>query len=92
MTEHSQQLILTGDFFQLPPVAKGAVKFAFQAATWKECIDHTFNLTRVFRQKDQGFVDMLNEMRFGRLSQKSIQAFMGRSRPLPNDGIDPTEL
>ncbi|CAG8747072.1 5094_t:CDS:2, partial [Acaulospora colombiana] len=70
----------------------GQVKFAFHANTWKECVDHTFNLTRVFRQKDQDFVEMLNEMRFGRLSQKSIQAFMARSRPLPNDGIEPTEL
>lgn len=52
----------------------------------------TYNLTKVFRQKDQGFVDMLNEMRFGRLSAKSIQAFNACFRPLPDDGIEPTEL
>jgi ATP-dependent DNA helicase PIF1 len=55
-------------------------------------MDRTFNLTRVFRQKDQGFVDMLNEMRFGRLSQKSIGVFSARCTPLPDDGIAPTEL
>ncbi len=51
------QLVLTGDFFQLPPVPdreKREVKFAFEAETWKMSIDHTIGLTEVFRQKDPG--------------------------------------
>lgn len=49
------QLIMTGDFFQLPPVTKtGMVKFAFEAKAWKECIQATVNLNKVFRQKDTG--------------------------------------
>jgi ATP-dependent DNA helicase PIF1 len=49
------QLIMTGDFFQLPPVTKvGPVKFAFEAKMWTECIQSTVNLTKVFRQKDTG--------------------------------------
>ena len=49
------QLVVTGDFFQLPPVMKGAqAKFAFEAETWGDTLKHTFNLTKVFRQKDQG--------------------------------------
>jgi ATP-dependent DNA helicase PIF1 len=53
------QLVITGDFFQLPPVpeygsnAKG-VKFAFDAGTWPTAIHHTIGLTEVFRQKDPG--------------------------------------
>lgn len=49
------QLVITGDFFQLPPVPeRGArdAKFAFEAATWNTSIDHTIGLTEVFRQKD----------------------------------------
>jgi len=48
--------VVTGDFFQLPPVNKGntAVKFAFEAATWMQTIKRTIKLTKVFRQKDQG--------------------------------------
>ncbi|GAA5948379.1 hypothetical protein JCM10213_004405, partial [Rhodosporidiobolus nylandii] len=47
------QLVVTGDFFQLPPVTKGQTPtFAFEAEAWKQCIDHTVNLTQVFRQKD----------------------------------------
>lgn len=39
------------------------------------------------------FIDMLNEMRFGQLSQASIVKF-GKLKRLPkyNDGIEPTEL
>jgi ATP-dependent DNA helicase PIF1 len=48
------QLVITGDFFQLPPVPDyGKVaKFAFDAATWNTVIDHTIGLHHVFRQKD----------------------------------------
>lgn len=51
------QLVITGDFFQLPPVPDHNVrdaKFAFEAATWNTSIDHTIGLTEVFRQKDPG--------------------------------------
>ena len=49
------QLIVTGDFFQLPPVTKGggAPKFCFEAGMWDETIEMSVNLTKVFRQKDQ---------------------------------------
>ena len=52
------QLVITGDFFQLPPVPDNstgrAVKFTFDAGTWSTAIDHTIGLTEVFRQKDPG--------------------------------------
>lgn len=52
------QLVITGDFFQLPPVPEASkqreAKFAFEAATWNTSIDHTIGLTEVFRQRDPG--------------------------------------
>lgn len=56
------KVIVTGDFFQLPPVTRsGDVKFAFEAEMWNKVISRTFNLTRVFRQSDQGkFLLMVN--------------------------------
>ena len=46
------QLVITGDFFQLPPVTKagGHPFFAFECDAWKAYI--TVTLTQVFRQKD----------------------------------------
>lgn len=87
------QLIVTGDFFQLPPVTKnGQPKFAFEAEKWSECVERTFNLSKVFRQKDPRFVDILNEMRFGRLTPASIRTFYELARPISDGDIDATEL
>ena len=89
------QLVITGDFFQLPPVPDyGKVaKFSFDASTWNTSIEHTIGLTQVFRQKDPVFANMLNEMRLGKLTSKSIESFRALSRPLGfNDDFEATEL
>jgi ATP-dependent DNA helicase PIF1 len=91
------QLIITGDFFQLPPVpdhgAKREIKFAFDASTWTTSIDHTIGLTQVFRQRDPVFANMLNEMRLGRITEDTVRAFKRLERPLQfNDGLGTAEL
>lgn len=89
------QLVITGDFFQLPPVPDSGkiARFAFDAATWNTSIEHTIGLHHVFRQKDPVFAGMLNEMREGRLSEASIRAFKSLHRPIEfSDMIDSTEL
>lgn len=50
------QLVITGDFFQLPPVPdpNTIARFAFDAGTWSTSIEHTIGLHHVFRQKDPG--------------------------------------
>ncbi|TVY40252.1 ATP-dependent DNA helicase [Lachnellula occidentalis] len=92
------QLVITGDFFQLPPVpeydnkARG-IKFAFDAGTWPTTIHHTIGLTEVFRQKDPVFANMLNEMRLGKISDETVQAFKNLNRvPTFEDSIAGTEL
>ena len=59
------QLILCGDFFQLPPVGlvRDRLKFLFEARSWSAAAKHTVLLTAVFRQTDGSFVELLNEMR-----------------------------
>ncbi len=105
------QLVITGDFFQLPPVPDyGKIsKFSFDAATWNTSIEHTIGLTQVFRQKDPSksaslskrrdklteiaFANMLNEMRLGKLTSKSVEAFRALNRPLGfTDDFEATEL
>lgn len=90
------QLVITGDFFQLPPVPESGrqAKFAFDAGTWTTSIEHTIGLNHVFRQKDPVFANMLNEMREGRLTPDSISRFRKLERPLPaaEDSIEATEL
>ncbi|KAI3534545.1 DNA repair and recombination protein pif1 [Colletotrichum filicis] len=91
------QLVVTGDFFQLPPVPDGDKgrdsKFAFEAATWNTTIDHTIGLTQVFRQRDPVFANMLNEMRLGRITDETVQTFRSLARAIPaTDGLEVTEL
>jgi ATP-dependent DNA helicase PIF1 len=50
------QVVVTGDFFQLPPVTERNKEpiFAFESAAWVATLEHTLQLTRVFRQKNPG--------------------------------------
>lgn len=50
------KLVVTGDFFQLPPVPDNGrvARFAFEAEKWNICVPNTIGLTHVFRQKDPG--------------------------------------
>ena len=67
--------------------------FAFEAKMWDKCVGPPIMLSKVFRQKDQTFVDMLNEMRYGRLSEQTVAAFKKLSRPIHyEDNIGPTQL
>ena len=62
MARNPFQLILSGDFFQLPPIAEKnwsddtdiPICFAFDANSWSRCIQRLVLLTEVFRQKDKG--------------------------------------
>lgn len=62
------QLIVCGDFFQLPPVAKKGEKrsFCFQSSAWDRCIQTVFELTQVKRQDDSRFIEILQNLRIGR--------------------------
>jgi len=57
------QLILLGDFCQLPTV--GDKYFCFEAFNWDDCIDKTFYLDEIVRQKDDLFQNVLNKIRLG---------------------------
>ena len=89
------QIIVTGDFFQLPPVSqKGQPKkFAFEAAAWEDCFSLQTELTFVYRQADQEFVRLLNEIRIGHCSRSAEQRLrLCSSIELPPDGIATTKL
>ncbi|KAF9519903.1 hypothetical protein BS47DRAFT_1005868 [Hydnum rufescens UP504] len=83
----------------LPPVpdrhdgAEIPAEYAFDARTWNKCVKKHVMLTKVFRQTDTRFINVLNEMRLGNMSAKSIQIFKALSRPvLYRDDLDPAEL
>ncbi|CAB5383390.1 unnamed protein product [Rhizophagus irregularis] len=87
------QLILAGDFSQLPPVMKNS-RFCFEADTWSTCVAYTVQLKKIFRQRDMDFIEFLNEVRFGELSEKSMALAneLNKKPVYPDDGIRPTLL
>ncbi|KAG0701619.1 ATP-dependent DNA helicase PIF1 [Chionoecetes opilio] len=62
------QLILCGDFLQLPPVTRPGQQrvFCFQTEAWDRCISLTLELTDVKRQDDPEFIRILQAVRLGR--------------------------
>ena len=86
------QLILSGDFCQLPCI--NSDNFCFEANSWNKCIDHTSYLTEIMRQKDIEFQECLNEVRIGKLSKKTKNLLQSRLnfKLTNNFGILPTKL
>ena len=86
------QLLLCGDFCQLPPV--GSSEYCFQSELFMDNID-CYLLDKIFRQQhDPVFQDILNGLRFGVLSTEHKELLKGRivSSPGEKDGIIPTQL
>ena len=72
------QLIMVGDFFQLPPVSKDEARFVFESPIWKTLDLTTITLKQIMRQSDSAFQEILNEARFGKLSAKSLATLKSR--------------
>lgn len=89
------QLILTGDFLQLPNISQKDM-FCFDAESWEKCIGNNVVYLDVnFRQEgDDEYQRCLGEVRNGVLSDKTISILKGRENAvLVNDhGILPTKI
>jgi ATP-dependent DNA helicase PIF1 len=91
------QCIFVGDFFQLPPVNKGAgneeTVFVFESPLWKQIVPHAVELIKIIRQTDPVFQKILQEARHGELSQESITVLKSRQGlPWQTLEIKPTLL
>lgn len=94
------QLVLVGDFYQLPPIMKSDIsgvspptKFLFESPLWKSIHPTKYELTQIVRQKDPIFQHILNEARIGELSKKSLRILAQRmSRDYSHESIKPTML
>lgn len=73
------QIVFVGDFYQLPPVKRdGEIEFVFESPLWKEIVQETIKLTKILRQDDPVFQEILNEVREGNVSEKSINILLSR--------------
>lgn len=68
-------------------------KFCFQTKAWDQCVQRVFELQIVHRQKDKKFIDLLNKIRVGDISNETADALIATSKQkIENDGILATRL
>lgn len=76
------QILLFGDFFQLPPVEKESdqkgYRFCFDSKAWQALGLKTIFLEKIYRQNDEKFIKSLNNLRLNRLTQDDIRLFYDR--------------
>ena len=86
------QLIVSGDWLQLPNI--NSSKYAFEGESWKYCINYVVYLTKIQRQKDINFQNVLNSIRIGRITKEVKKMLRSRLNVnLENEyNIIPTEL
>ncbi len=82
------QVVLVGDFFQLPPVSRGTVKvpFAFESGSWASLNPLVCYLTEQHRQDDPRFLSILSAIRAGESDHTHVSSIMTRETDL--DGVD----
>lgn len=84
------QLIVAGDFLQLPPVCKNnhnQKDYVFQTPAWKACIREQIVLDTIFRQREDIFVELLQNMRFGYLTNEQ-DAILSEKMKMADRGKD----
>jgi ATP-dependent DNA helicase PIF1 len=89
------QVILCGDFFQLPPVTRGEVaesEFAYKADSWQDAKLTICYLSEQHRQKDNTYLSILNEIRENNVTGKTIDLLKSRFNKEPDGGGEYTKL
>ncbi|MES3004536.1 MAG: AAA family ATPase [Patescibacteria group bacterium] len=75
------QIILCGDFFQLPPVTRGErseSEFAYKAEAWLYSKFTICYLEEQHRQKDKEYLSILNEIRKSKVTNRTVELLKSR--------------
>lgn len=70
------QIIFSGDFFQLPPVSETV--FCFENENFLKYFTSIYALNEIYRQNDTIYKKILNNLRVGKITKKSINKLESR--------------
>jgi ATP-dependent exoDNAse (exonuclease V) alpha subunit len=90
------QVILCGDFFQLPPVNRRDSRqggFVISSEVWEQNVFSVCYLEKQYRQsKDEAYTQILNGIRAGVLTRNQLNALDARKRATPDPFTPLTRL
>ena len=74
------QILLFGDFFQLPPVEAGGndKSFCFETTAWQELNLVTVKLEKIYRQSEVSFIKALNDIRESKIDEDDFKLLKSR--------------
>lgn len=84
---NKKQVIVLGDFFQLPPITHDGkqIRFAFECKEWRDLNFSTIILKQSMRQSDLEFINHLNRLRIG--DSSAIEYFNDNCSKCSTEGI-----
>lgn len=88
------QVVLVGDFFQLPPVAPRGSRtpFAFESSVWDSLNPVVCYLTEQHRQSDRRFLSVLSSIRAADADPTTVSTIMARETDIEGFDEDITRL
>jgi ATP-dependent exoDNAse (exonuclease V) alpha subunit len=89
------QVILCGDFFQLPPVSREnepESKFAYESEAWRALSPVVCYLHEQHRQDDNAYLSVLNAIRGDAVDESIVAHLQTRFKKKPEGEVEPTKL
>ena len=90
------QVVMSGDFFQLPPINRRDSafngSFVVNSQAWRELAPAILYLHEQHRQEDETLSDILNSLRTGELRRHHAEKLLARAEVAPEDAENLTEL
>lgn len=87
------QVVLVGDFFQLPPVTRQGqdMRYAFESLAWNEAQFLPCYLTEQYRQEDELFLSLLKSIRANEIEEDHY-TLLAEQKDIAYEEIEPTRL
>lgn len=89
------QVVMSGDFYQLPPINRGdsrAGGFVVTSNAWRELDPTICYLSEQYRQSDNALLDILTAMRAGDIRRHHAEQLLARADIVMPDDVELTEL
>lgn len=88
------QIVMSGDFFQLPPISSGQdeINFVYKSEIWLEMGLRVCYLEEQHRQDDRKMSTILKNLRQGEVGDETVRLLRGRLNQRPKTKLKPVKL